>query len=655
MTRQSLRVVLSFSAVLLSVVPVVAQTPTEPPAPYQPPAIRFDTKGLTLLDAVKLTLQHDPNIKLRETDTALQGGILRSQKGLFDAVFTAAGSFGRDQRQLLESVWNDQQENRDDLKAAAAEATRMSSSFLAAANTLSNPAIYTNPRSLNFTAGIADASVANNMSILGSQMVLYDDLLKSPLLTDAALRADILDLRYQTLTKNINYYVSQRDRIAAIPQQLNTQLANLGPTPDDEWSNQGSLNLDVSKLFRSGFAIRPYAEFGYNAQNYVGKSSYSADYGGMGIEPVYTGEVGFDVSLPLLRGAGSKSVAAGEIAAKYDLEASRLAVMHQQSVSVFDTVQAYWEVRAAADEVEVLRRSVELQGELANMTRALIAANEKPRSDEARVLASNADARSRYEAAQRRLTDAKVNLAKVMGVAIEDALFLPVAADAFPAPPDTLDPTPQAYPAFIQESLGRRSDRQAVLQSRASGKALVEGARIDSRSLLNLRGAVWGTNAHQTTPDYSEWVFRSGSVGVDFQRPFGNNAARGFLEQRQAALRTTEIDTADLERTIALNITQYAESLKVAAGRLKLAAEAVRQYDQTIVNEQARFRSGDSSLLDTILTEQQATSARLALVTAQQEYTSLLAALRYESGLLVQDNNVTLANLVAVPAALLRR
>jgi outer membrane protein TolC len=631
------------------------QPPAAPPTPNQPPAIRFDAKGMTLLDAVKLTLQHSPNIKLRETDTALQMGVLRSQKGLFDWVLSAGGSFGRDQRQMLDSDIADQQQTRDDLAAAVTEATRMSSSFVSAANTLSNPAIYTNPGSINWTAGIADPSVANNMSVLGSQMVLYNDLLKSPLLTDAKLRADIEDLRKQTLDKNITYYVSQRDRIAAFPGQLSTQLANLGPTPEEQWSKQGSFNFDVAKVFRSGLSMRPYVDLAYDSQNFVGKDSYDTAYGGMGIEPVYSGEIGFEVSLPLLRGAGSKSVAAGEIAAKYDLEASRLAVLHQQSQSVFETVQAYWEVRAAADEVEVLRRSVELQGELANMTRALIAANEKPRSDEARVLASNADSRSRFEAAQRRLTDARVSLAKVMGVAIEDALFLPVAADAFPAPPDTLDPSTQAYSAFIQEAIAHRYDRQAALQSQASGKALVEGARIDTRSLLNLKGKVWGTNAHQTTPKYGEWVFRSASVGVDYQHPFGNNAAKGYLEQRQAGLKQTEINTADLERTIALNVTQYAESLKVAAGRLKLAEEAVRQYDQTIRNEQARFKSGDSSLVDTILTEQQTTNARLALVSAQQDYVSLLAALRYEAGMLVQDNNVTPANLVAVPAALLKR
>ena len=185
--------------------------------------------------------------------------------------------------------------------------------------------------------------------------------------------------------------------------------------------------------------------------------------------------------LPLLRGSGSKSVAAFETAAKYDLEASRLAFLQQQSRSVLATVQAYWQVRAAADELEVWRRSVEIQGELGTITRALIAANEKPRAEEARVQASNADSRSRYEAAQRALADARTNLAQVMGVALADALSLPMSADPYPAPPAGLQVDPTTYLAFAKEAVTRRFDRQAALKSEASGKALVEGARIDTR------------------------------------------------------------------------------------------------------------------------------------------------------------------------------
>jgi outer membrane protein TolC len=296
-----------------------------------------------------------------------------------------------------------------------------------------------------------------------------------------------------------------------------------------------------------------------------------------------------------------------------------------------------------------------LQGELGGITRALIAAKEKPRSDEARVMASAADARSRYEAAQKQLSDARLNLAKVLGVSLADVLALPGAADPFPAPPEGLQADAAAYAALIRDAVGRRYDRQAALKAEESGKALVEGARIDTRSIVNLNAKGWGTSQHQSTPGYNSWVFRSGSAGIDYERPFGNNTAMGLLEQRRSLLNQTRIDSANIERVIGLNITQYAEALKLAADRVRAAEEAVRQYDETIQAEQARFKSGDASLVDTILTEQQVTGARLALVTARQEYATLLAALSHEAGLLVQDGAVNGSNLVAVPAALVRR
>ena len=269
--------------------------------------------------------------------------------------------------------------------------------------------------------------------------------------------------------------------------------------------------------------------------------------------------------------------------------------------------------------------------------------------------ASNADSRSRYEAAQRALADARTNLAQVMGVTLADALSLPMSSDPYPAPPADLQIDPTMYLAFAKEAVAKRFDHQAALKSEASGKALVDGARIDTRPLLNLTGAVWGTSLSSETWGLDCWVFRSGRLGADFEKPFGNNTAQGLLQQRQAQLNRTRIDSANLERQITINIVQLSEALSIAAARLRAAQEAVRNYDQTIVNEQARFKAGDTSLLDAILTEQQTTGARLSFITAQQEYATLLAALRYEGGVLVQDGSVDVQQLVAVPSALIRR
>jgi outer membrane protein TolC len=653
MLHKLARAVVAWLSLLACAVPASAQKPAE--APYQPPAMRFDGPGLTLLDAVRLTLQHDPNIKVREAQRGQSEGVLRAEKGRFDFVLGANGSFSRGQQGLLETVIQQEQTKRDDLRTTISDVTQLSNSLLAAGRILGNKdQVYNNPSAINFTAGIGDVTVADQMTILQSQLILYRDILASPQLTDARVKTDIAALREVTLGKNIDFFNAQQAAIAGVPGQLQAQLDRLGATPTAQWDRLGRVSFDLSREFRSGLFVRPFVDLNYSAQNYLGKAKDPLD-GGMGIAPIYRGKVGFDVVLPIARGAGQRSVAAGEIAARYDLEASRLALLHQQSQSVFSTVQAYWQARAAAEQVEVLRRSVELQGELGNMTRALIAAKEKPRADEARVLASTADARSRYEAAQRQLSEARITLARVMGVALADALSIPLAADRFPQPPQGLTADPQGYAALIRESVARRYDRQAALQAEASGKALVEGARIDTRHLVNLTASAWGTSVHQDTPGYNNWVFRSGSAGISYERPFGNNAARGLLEQRVASHNQARIDSANMERTIALNVAQFAESLKIAADRLRAAEEAVRNYEQTIVSEQARFKAGDTSLLDTLLTEQQTTSARLALVSAQQDYASLLAALQYEAGLLVHDNAVDASTLVAVPAALVRR
>lgn len=638
-----------------SVVPLNAQGPPAAQAPYQPPAMRFDGPGLTMADALKLTLQHDPNIKLRETSVARQLGVLRSEKGLFDSIFRASGTFSRTQSELLESEKLQQIQTRTDLSAAIVEVTNLSNSLLAAGRLLQDRTLaFNSPESMNLTT-LKDKNVFNQMSILKAELQLYRDILASPSLTDAAVRASIVNLREETVGKNIDAFNAQQSAIANAPADLQQKLTNLGPAPNERWVIQERVIVDLNKLFRNGMSIRPFADLSYGKQNFVGKERTATEFGGAGIEPVSQGQIGFDVVLPLLRGAGSSSVAAAEIASGFDVEASRLVMLFQQSQSVLTTAQAYWQARTAAAQVEVLRRSVEVQGQLGNVTRAMIAADEKPRSDEARILASTAEVRGRYEAAQRQLTDARINLAQVMGVALADALSIPLATDAYPQPPEGLQADPQAYAAFIREAVSRRFDHQAALKAESSGKALLVGAQKDTRPFLDLTGTGWGTSVHQSSINFSNWVFRSAKGGLSYEQILGNNTAKGIVQAREAAVAQAQIESANLERVIGLRVIQLSESLRVAADRLRSAEEAVRNYEQTIASEQTRFRAGDASLLDTILTEQQATNAQLALIAAQQEYATLLAALRHEAGLLVQDGAVDPTALVTPPPTLVRR
>ena len=152
------------------------------------------------------------------------------------------------------------------------------------------------------------------------------------------------------------------------------------------------------------------------------------------------------------------------------------------------------------------------------------------------------------------------------------------------------------------------------------------------------------------------WVFRSASGAVDFELPFANDQLEGQLAQRESSLDIAEIDAADRARTISLNVLRLVQSLQLAVDQLRRAEESVRNYDKTIIDEQAKLKAGDSTLVDTILTEQQTTAARQALVAARRNYAELLAELRFEAGLLVLPGQnqvlVTEESLLTAPPAL---
>lgn len=237
-----------------------------------------------------------------------------------------------------------------------------------------------------------------------------------------------------------------------------------------------------------------------------------------------------------------------------------------------------------------------------------------------------------------------------MGVALADALSIPLASDAFPEPPAGLQGETQAYAGFVSESVARRFDHQAAVESQvlaerrfcwAPARTSVDFPRCVGLGLGHQRAAV--------VAELSDWVFRSGRVGISYEQFLGNNVAKGTVAAREASANQAQIEATNIARVVSLRVIQLAESLKVAADRLRSAAEAVTSYEQTIAAEQTRFRAGDSSLLDTILTEQQTLAARLAYLAAQQEYAQLLASLRHEAGLLVQDGNVDPSQLVVPP------
>jgi outer membrane protein TolC len=149
----------------------------------------------------------------------------------------------------------------------------------------------------------------------------------------------------------------------------------------------------------------------------------------------------------------------------------------------------------------------------------------------------------------------------------------------------------------------------------------------------------WATALGESsaTRAVERWVGPSGSLAFSYEQPIGNNFARGRLAQSEADLIQSRISLVDLERQIQLSVVESARSLPYAIDRVKQARDSVAFYQRTVESEMAKFRDGESDLIDTILTEDQKTLARSELVVAQQSLANLVATLRFESGRLTRD------------------
>jgi len=455
-------------------------------------------------------------------------------------------------------------------------------------------------------------------------------------------------------------------------------LGRLGETPQFEEFDTGRLDLSFEKLFRNGIFFSPFLTGEYDSTQFIGKRNgffepvlrddgqqevqfgipreRFVDFGGKNVEDLYTIRIGFEVNIPLLRNRGREAVAAPEGAARNDREAAAMLLKHSAAESVLATTAAYWELRASQQREEVLEGSVSRQQQLETITCQLIARGEIIGAQRSRARASLASARAQLDAARRDVFTAQSALLKAMGLEAGQPEQALEVDSPFPAPPDRSALWRLIEdPHLLEASLHRRYDLAALEYFAESSTLLTVAAEINRRSQLDFSAGAWTTATGESSfsAAINRWVTPSWRVGVSFEKPFGNHAALGRLQQSRSRLRQDQISTIDRRRNVRINITQTLNTLAAARTRVEQAEQAAGYYNETIAAEFELFEEGQSNIVDSILTEQQQTDALLSRIDARRELAVLLARLRFETGTLVMEAEagptVTLAAITTLP------
>ncbi len=609
------------------------QAPAQPAAPTSP-VMQFPSGGITLEEAVQLTLQHDPNIQRAEADARFRGGVAQQQAGLFDVTFTGTASYSQRFQELTQSVKDEQQKKRTELQSLIDASPGQIALAEEARDILRG-----------IQAGTVSSEELTTVSpTLAATLVTLDELIRT---SSPDLAAQFQDTKNQVLTDSLRNADIEVDTRQQIYTQAQEQLRDIGPAPVDDYFKDAALNMQVSKVFRNGVAIAPFFDGSYNSTGFRGKP-HQIRYGGKGLTDVFEFKAGLNVLLPLARGRGADAVAAPERAAGIEHDGSLLALEHQRSAAVLATVRAYWTLRASQESADIAGQSLAFQQQLVTLIQALVNAGDLAGIELSRAQAAEARARADVEDTARRLRDARIGLAIAMGISADASdTSLPIARDSFPQ-----SATPPAQPgALVDQALGQRQDLSAAAKYQEAGQVLATGARLDLRPLLDIDLGAWVTALDEGTVSKAldRWVGPSASVGVQFEKPFGNNIARGQLEQREADATLRDIDQADLARVIQLRVLQSTGTLQQSIAEVEQARSAVDFYQATVDAELARLRAGDSTVLDTIVTQQQQIGARLSLVSAQLELARRIVELRYETGTLVTGGTVRAQDLVTAP------
>jgi outer membrane protein/adhesin transport system outer membrane protein len=478
------------------------------------------------------------------------------------------------------------------------------------------------------------------------------------------------DTRINELVQLGQEQVARSERLSnLIAEQTLLALERVGLTPETQFRKTLAFQLRLDKPMRSGRFVGIEARLSGQEVNYRGKPLDPA-FGGQGLENEFRAGLFLTLEQPLGKRRGAVSARAAERGAAALLEAARMRYAQLSSERTLATVRAHYDLLAQQETLTLLEQSVASQRSIFEGMEQLVKAGERSRSELTRTQSGLADAESNVFGARLSILSARAELARVIGLDVARFGLGPLASGSFPAtliePPDV-------------ESLARRAalarlDLRAAEQEEMGSLIAFEAAHADLRRRVDL-SLRFGMASDYRSPffrvqrdefvndpdeaheDPVDWYSPRGfgraisnkylpevRVQVSFDIPFGNNAARGRMERTLQTLRQSELRTTDLKRTIQQNVTQAGAALRAARAEVEQRRKAVAQHEATWKAAQELRKAGELSLVDTLMTEQDLTNARLQLVQAMRAYTASLAQLRFEAGALSRfENGRTLA------------
>ncbi|TWI03206.1 outer membrane protein TolC [Flavobacterium tiangeerense] len=410
-------------------------------------------------------------------------------------------------------------------------------------------------------------------------------------------------------------------------------------------NNSFDFSIGSQKRLRTGQSIDIGLKYNYNNSNFpynTFNELVGSFYGN------HSSTLNLVLTQPLLRGRGAKIVTASEKASVFYINKSKYDYEFANSLEIEQIGIAYWDYYTAYKSLSIYTQNENRVREVLNMTTELVKADKKPLSDLDQV---NADLRNQERltaVARQNLYNSRINLGRVIGLIDEEGQRLDIPVNDFPTVLES------GYNEFIDKNAlikiakSKRGDVKAIGEEYKALELQYLVATNNLRPQLNLSAfgfygsASAGNGVDKTWSSLvnNQGQELGGGAKLSFSFPLNNNLAKGNYSIRKIALQNQTVINENIHRNIELNIDIAVNNLMNSVLILQKSKESFDFYQNAFKNEQIKFQSGLTTLLNLILFQERLTASELENLNAQQQFSNAILILRHETGTLISKEDL---------------
>jgi len=381
------------------------------------------------------------------------------------------------------------------------------------------------------------------------------------------------------------------------------------------------------------------------------------------IDPAYESALKLELTQPILRDAGWEvntwKLTAG--AANSAIAESRLRASLIRAAG--DTIEAYWELVFAMENVQTQRELLEWSRQFENMIQAKVAAGVLAPIDIIQAQASTASAEEQVVSAESELDRRADILLKLMNPGMESRLWkaqlIPVPMPAKPPPaPEMRDYTTVAGEKRPELAMARKEvesrkaelayhDNQRLPALEAVASLRLNGLRGEAQPVVDvttgetkisqLEGSAGDSMSDSASGKYYDY-----SLGLRLTWPLGGRGPEGRYAKSARQTESAVIKLRELEKSVAMEARNARREVDNAAKRFQAASVARDLAEKKLEAEMKKFAAGASTLFQAVEYRKELATQRGRELRAVADCLIAQARLDRATGETLEANSLTL-------------